>query len=93
MPQFDTQPTPNPNSVKITTDGDPFVESGMESFSSADQAANHPLGKRLFEIDGIVNVFVLPQFLTVTKTSEADWNQVMAAVESALNAHFEDKRS
>jgi len=89
MRRFDTQPTPNPNSVKITTDGESFLSGGMESFSSADQAAGHPLGRRLFEVPGIVNVFVLPQFLTVTKAPEADWDAVMSGVESALEAYFD----
>jgi hypothetical protein len=86
--QFDTQPTPNPNSVKITVDGRTFIDAGMESFSSAAQAGDHPLGSRLFAVDGIVNVFVMPQFLTVTKDSGADWNAVMPAVESALREYF-----
>jgi hypothetical protein len=86
--QFETHPTPNPNSTKITVDGRTFIDAGMESFSSAAQAGGHPLGSRLFAIDGIVNVFIMPQFLTVTKAPDADWNAVMTGVEAALKEHF-----
>lgn len=89
MPRFDTQPTPNPNSLKITTEAGPFIPEGMESFSSASEAADHPLGQRLFAVTGIANVFILPQFLTVTKHPAASWDDVMTQVRSVLTAYFE----
>ena len=90
MPSFQTQATPNPNSIKIVTDGGPFIEGGMESFDSAQAAADHALGRRLFAIEGVANVFILPQFVTVTKHPAAEWNLILPAVEAALEAHFEE---
>lgn len=88
MPRFQTQPTPNPNSLKITSDGPPFIENGMESFNSSEEAADHPLGRRLFAVSGVAGVFILPQFLTLTKTPDASWNQILPAAEVALGEHF-----
>jgi hypothetical protein len=88
MPRFNTEPTPNPNSLKITTDAGAFIAGGMESFASAAEAAHHPLGSRIFAISGVVNVFILPQFLTVTKTPEASWKQLLPDLKAALEAHF-----
>ncbi len=88
MPAFETHPTPNPNSVKITTDAESFIESGMAAFNSAQEAAGHPLGERLFAVPGVANVFVLPQFVTVTRHPAATWDALLPAVEEALRAYF-----
>ena len=89
MPRFDTEPTPNPNSLKITTDAGAFIESGMESFSSPEAAQNHPLGSRLFAVRGVANVFILPQFLTVSKSPAANWNEILPQVKQVLQDYFE----
>lgn len=91
MPTFQAQPTPNPNSIKLTTDAGPFIEHGMESFGSPAEADAHPLGRRLFAIDGVINVFVLPDFLTVTKDPGTNWNAVLPRVEQTLAGWFEER--
>ncbi|MFQ5570158.1 MAG: NifU N-terminal domain-containing protein [Rhodothermales bacterium] len=91
MPRFNTHLTPNPNSLKITTDAGDFIESGMESFSTVEEAARHPLGKLLFAIRGMANIFVLPQFVTITKTPSADWDEMLPLVDRALDAYFENR--
>ncbi len=88
MPEFRTEPTPNPDSVKITSDHGPFIDGGMESFSSIEEAADHPLGSTLLRIPGIANVFIMPQFVTVTKQPAASWDEVMPKVKQALSSHF-----
>ena len=60
MPPFTVQPTPNPNSLKFTTSGRPFLESGMGAFASAAEAEGDPLGAPLFDVPGVMNVLVLP---------------------------------
>jgi hypothetical protein len=83
-----THPTPNPNSVKITVEGHRFIENGLESFASAEEAAGHPLGERLFGITGVANVFMLPDFLTVTRHPAAEWDAVLPKIEAVLKTHF-----
>lgn len=89
MVDIDIEPTPNPNSLKFTAGGRTFISSGMESFSSPEQAAGHVLGETLFQIPGVVNVFALPHFLTVTKQPDADWDEILPDVERVLNDYFE----
>ena len=83
MAKISTHPTPNPNSLKITR-GDRFIESGLESFSSVSEAGDHPLGAPLIAIDGVANVFIVPDFLTITKTPGSRWDDVLSAVKSVL---------
>ena len=89
MIRFVIHPTPNPNSLKITTDAGAFIESGMESFSSSEEAEKHELGRRLFSLTGVENVFILPAFLTITKHLAADWDLLLPKVEMTLKDHFE----
>lgn len=91
MPVYRKQPTPNPNSLKITADGTSFIAEGMESFNSKQEAGDHPLGSRLFAIPGIANVFLLPQFLTVTKHPATTWDLILEKIEAALDAYFEER--
>lgn len=91
MPPFQTHFTPNPNSIKITTKAGPFIESGMVSFHSEADAAGHPLGAPLCAVPGVANVFALPQFVTITKHPDADWDAVLDAVEQVLAAYFEQR--
>lgn len=89
MASIESSPTPNPNSLKFTSGAGPFIDTPMESFSSAEEASGHPLGEPLFAIQGVSNVFIMPAFLTVTKRPEASWAEVQARIEAVLQAHFE----
>ena len=88
MRALNIQPTPNPNSLKFTVKNRTFLDGGMASFNGPVEALGHPLGEALFALPGIANVFILPQFLTVTKKPEADWDALLPALERAIEAYF-----
>ncbi len=91
MIELKAHPTPNPNSVKFTSESGPFIEQGMEAFASSEEAAGHPLGAALFDHKGVINVFILPDFLTVTKDDSVDWDELYPAVEGTIRKHFEKR--
>ena len=70
-----TQTTPNPSSLMFQPGRDVYAE-GSKNFASARGAMASPLAKRLFNIDGVTNVFFGLDFVTVTKSEEADWETV-----------------
>lgn len=88
MLSISIQPTPNPNSLKFTAGKRLFIPSGMEAFASPAQAAGHPLGEPLFAIPGVANVFILPQFVTITRHPRADWDDMIPRIEAVLEAHL-----
>ncbi len=88
MPTIHVDPTPNPNSLKFTLEEGHFIESGMESFRSAEEAASHPLASKLFALPGVDNVFIMPQFLTVTKKPEADWDNLLPRIQEILQEYI-----
>ena len=61
-----------------------IIDSGMLVFSSAEEASNHSLGRALFALEGIINVFALPQFLTVTKKDSASWDRLIPGIVKAI---------
>ena len=82
------QPTPNPNAGKFIVDRKVVEGASSKSFYNADDAANHPLAAALFELEGVASLFMVDDFVTVTKTAESDWNEliphVQATIEQAL---------
>ena len=90
MQRIDTSPTPNPHSLKITVKDVRLVDEGMETFSDKDEAAGHPLAERLFSFPGVRNVFMTPDFLTVTKDRGADWDSLLPKLERTLEDYCEE---
>ena len=88
MPTISIQPTPNPNSLKFLAEGATIIPSGMVAFNSAAEATDHDLGHALFGLDGVINVFALPQFLTVTKAPAADWNSLVEDIKRILSDYL-----
>jgi len=91
MPTISIHPTPNPDSLKFTAEGALIISSGMLAFNSAAEAADHDLGQALFGLDGVTNVFALPQFLTVTKAPATDWNGLVGDVRRILSDYLSSR--
>jgi len=89
---IDAERTPNPNSLKFTTEEGIFSESGIVAISSSEETERHPLGSRLFDIDGVDDVFITPDFVTVSKDTEANWEDVKPSITSALKRYLSDSR-
>jgi len=70
-----TSGTPNPQSLMFQPGREVYAE-GSKNFGNAREAMASPLAKRLFAIDGVVNVFFGIDFVTVTKDAAADWETV-----------------
>ena len=58
----------------------------MVSASSHAEADGSKLAEHLCAYDGIDNVFIVPEFMTVTKTPTASWDDVVPVVEDAIRS-------
>jgi len=83
----DIQPTPNVNALKFIVNRR-LTEGRSQTFRSADDAAAHPLAAQLFAIAGVVQVFLLNDFVSVTRDPAAAWDEIATAAEAAIRAHF-----
>jgi NFU1 iron-sulfur cluster scaffold homolog, mitochondrial len=74
------QPTPNPNAGKFVA-GRTVVEGrSSRSFYNAEQAAADPVARALFALDGVASIFMVEDFVTVTKQQDADWSELIPRV-------------
>lgn len=78
------QETPNPNAGKFTV-GRTLVEgrSGL-TFDTAGEAKDNPVAARLMAEPGVASVFIVADFVTVTKDDEATWADLAPRVQTAL---------
>ena len=77
MPKIaDIQETPNPNAVKFILK-EPVSYGTSHSFKTRESAAESPLANALFELDDVVSVFYMDKMITVEKTDEAEWDEVL----------------
>ena len=77
MPKIaDIQETPNPNAVKFILK-EPVSYGTSHSFKDKESAAENPLAKALFEIDEVVSIFYMDKMVTVEKTDDVEWDEVL----------------
>jgi Fe-S cluster biogenesis protein NfuA len=77
MPKIaDIQETPNPNAVKFILK-EPVSYGTSHSFKSAETAEEDKLAKSIFEIGEVVSVFYMDKMITVEKSDEADWDEIL----------------
>lgn len=89
MPNISFNRTPNPNAGKFVA-GRPVVEgTASKSFYSAGQAAGTPVAEALFGLDGVVSLFMVEDFITVTKAADAEWSELAPKVIETIAATLE----
>ena len=80
--------TPNPNSMKFVPGCD-VLGSGTYDFPDWRNAHKSPLVKRLFGIQGVKAVFLGPDFLTVTRSSEdIEWKILKPEIYEVIMEFF-----
>ena len=83
-----TEDSGNPEIVKFVP-GRKVTGSRTLNFADAGQAADvSPLASRLFAIDGVREVFLGAEIISVTKSTAADWAELRPAVLRAIMEHF-----
>lgn len=84
-----TEATPNPNALKLVPQGR-LTEGERQRFRREDWARS-PLAARLFEVDGLEEVFVAEDFVTITRAADAEpWPTLRIRAIAAL-ADFLDE--
>ncbi|XDZ65575.1 NifU family protein [Alphaproteobacteria bacterium LSUCC0684] len=82
-----TEDTPNPATLKFIP-GLNVMEKGTAHFESVDDAANSPLGRRLFGVDGVTGVFLGSDFVSITKDDSREWFTIKPGVLAAIMEHY-----
>lgn len=86
MPKIaDIQETPNPNAVKFIL-REPVSWGTSHSFKTAEDGAADALAKSLFDISDVVSVFYMDKMITVEKTDEAEWDEILPEIAVPIRA-------
>jgi len=87
MPKISVHGTPNPNAAKFVLDREVPGE-GSRSYFDAKSASGDPLAERLFAIDGVRALLLVENFITVTKTDEIEWPDLVEHIETAIRTEL-----
>ena len=86
MPKIaDIQETPNPNAVKFIL-REPVSHGTSHSFDSETEATDDQLARSIFEVGNVVSVFYMDKMITIEKTGEADWDEVLPELAVPIRA-------
>ena len=87
-----TEPTPNPESLKFLSEN--IISAiGTEEFQKSDIGkASNPFLKELLNFKGVELVLLSKNFLSVKKTKEVSWTELKPMVISHLNHYFENNK-
>ncbi len=82
-----TERTPNPATLKFLP-GEAVMSSGTADFRDVESAERSPLARRLFQVDGVTGVFFGGDFVSVSKSDDADWQLLKPVILGVIMEHF-----
>lgn len=84
-----TEMTPNPETMKFVANKLLYPGKSID-FPDEASAAPSPLAKELFGFPFIRGVFIASNFVTLTKTPETQWEEVIPSVREFLKQYLEE---
>lgn len=84
-----TEMTPNPETMKFVANKLLYPGKSID-FPDVESAKASPLATELFGFPFIKSVFIASNFVTLTKTSETDWDDVIPAIRQFLKEYLEE---
>ena len=84
-----TEMTPNPETMKFVANKLLYPGKSID-FPAAEMAGPSPLASELFSFPFIKAVFIASNFVTLTKTSETEWSDVIPSVREFLKQYLEE---
>ncbi|RUP45679.1 HIRA-interacting protein 5 [Jimgerdemannia flammicorona] len=82
-----TEQTPNADSLKFVP-GVPVMKQGTAEFLDSRSAMTSPLAKALFQIDGVRHIFYGPDFITISKDEDAEWQLLKPDIYASIMDFF-----
>jgi len=83
--QITVQGTPNPDAAKFLLGGQVPAETSR-SYFSAEEATADPLARALFQIAGVRAVLIVDNFVTVTKTIDCSWPELIPPIVATIRS-------
>ncbi|MBL7720488.1 MAG: NifU family protein [Chitinophagaceae bacterium] len=87
-----TEMTPNPETMKFVANKLLYPGKSVD-FPDAESAKPSPLATELFGFPFIKAVFIASNFVTLTKTADTDWQDVIPSVRQFLKDYLEEGKA
>lgn len=87
-----TEMTPNPETMKFVANKLLYPGKSID-FPDEASAAPSPLAKELFAFPFIKAVFIASNFVTLTKTLETQWDEVIPSIREFLKQYLEEGKA
>ncbi len=84
---IETQNTPDQNVLNFFPP-EPILKSGQAEFVDAKSLRKSPLAEHIFDIGGIVSLFITAEMISVTKQPEASWDSLKPQILAEIMDHF-----
>jgi Fe-S cluster biogenesis protein NfuA len=90
-----TRDTPNPNALQFVINA-AILDNGNISFANKEEAKDDKMAAALFEKPGILNVYVMENFITVTKDDKTSWvplkDRVWKSIDDTVSIYQSEKK-
>jgi NFU1 iron-sulfur cluster scaffold homolog, mitochondrial len=90
-----TRETPNPNALQFVINA-VILDNGNISFGNKEEAKDDKMAAALFEKPGILNVYVMENFITVTKDDKTSWiplkDRVWKTIDDTVAVYQSEKK-
>ena len=80
---------PNPNTLKFVVNFMLVPEGTNFDYPSPERATNSELAQELFTFPFVKGVFVMSNFITVSKDAETEWDEVRDGIKEHIKAYLE----
>lgn len=84
--------TPNPETMKFVSDR-MLLDGESVEFNSLNEAQESPLAQALFDFPFIKGVFIMNNFVTLTKDPATDWNDVIPTLRQFIKLYLDENKS
>lgn len=80
--------TPNPGSMKFVINRMICPNESVD-FRKSEEVKNSPLASSLFEFQYVKGIFIMNNFITITKTEESEWTTIIPELRGFLKEYIE----
>ena len=87
-----TRETPNPSALQFVLNSQ-ILEHGNLSYETVKDCGDDKMGKALIEKKGVTTVYIMDNFITVTKEEDVNWNPLKDQVWKAIDSNVTSYRS
>ena len=83
--------SPNPNSLKFVVNYMLVNEGEIHDYPDLASAASSPLAQALFKFDYVKRVFIMNNFVTITKDDDVEWYTIKESLKHFIHNYLESK--